>query len=156
MENQMPFIPMNLEAVKESAPVPSGKYDVIIATCEETKTKAEGRPQFKMSLAIQGHENAPNCTHYQSIPSEMDAPDKVQFKMLLLKRMMALFQIPINPKGFDTSELAMQFVGKTATVELGLSEPDDSGNVYNRLVVPRMKAEGEQTKGKFSPPKRAA
>jgi len=152
----MPFIPMDLNETQESRPVPSGKYDVVIATCEETKTKAEGRPQFKMSLAIEGQPTAPNCTHYASIPSEGDDPDKAKFKALLLKRLMALFGVPIDPKGIDTEKLAMAFVGKRASAELSMTEPDDSGNVYNRLMVPRLKAEGEVSKGKFAPPKRAA
>ena len=152
----MPFIPMNLNDSQETRPVSSGKYDVVVSSCEETKTKAEGRPQFKMSLAIECRADAPNVMHYASIPSEGDDIDKAKFKALLLRRLMALFQVPVNPKGIDTEKLAMEFVGKRASVELSLTEPDDNGNVYNRLMVPKLKAEGEEGRGRASPPKRAA
>ena len=37
--------------------------------------------------------------------------------------------------------LAMEMVGATANAEVNLSDPDDNGNVYNRLVVPRIREE---------------
>lgn len=154
----MPFISLNLDDAKESKPVSAGKYDLVITTCEETTTKTAGKPQFKMSLQIEGHDDAPPVYHYQGIPSELDEPQAQQFKMLLLKRFLKLFKIPYSAEGFDTEKLAMELVGARANVEVQLGEPYN-GNVSNVLVIPKLKdEEGPAGAGKGKPPvqKRAA
>lgn len=143
-------IPTNLSEVKESRPVPNGKYGLTIASCEDGKSQ-KGLPQLKVSIGIDGHDDAPNLTHYVSLPSAGDDPQKNQFKTLFLARFLQLFEIPSTGTDFDTDD----FPGATATAELTLSEPDDNGNVYNRLVLPKLKEAGVQT-GRVSPapPKR--
>jgi hypothetical protein len=64
--------------------------------------------------------------------------------MLLLKRFLALFNIGYDSAGIDTEKLCMEMVGATANAAVSLSEPDDNGNVYNRLIVPRMRDEAAQ------------
>lgn len=152
----MPFIPLNLDDAKEAKPVPAGKYDLVITTCEETTTKTAGKPQFKMAIQIEGHDDAPPVFHYQGIPSEQDEPQAMSFKMLLLKRFLKLFKVAYGSEGFDTEKLAMELIGARANAELQLGEPYN-GNVSNVLVVPRLKdEEGPQHAGRGSPPKRKA
>ena len=142
-------IPTNLSEVKESRPVPNGKYNLTIASCEDTPSKA-GKPQLKVSIGIDGHDDAPNVTHYVSLPSAGD--EKNAAKTLFLARFLQCFGIASDGNDFDTDD----FAGATATCELTLSEPDDNGNVYNRLVLPKLKDEPAASGGRVSPkpPKR--
>lgn len=152
----MSFIPINLDDVEESKPVPAGKYDLVIISCEETLTRERQKPQFKMAIQIEGHDDAPPVYHYQGIPSDQDEPQAMQFKMLLLKRFLKLFSIPYNTNGFDTNELATGMLGARANAELQLGEPYN-GNVSNVLIVPRLKSEESPANvGRGSPPKRKA
>lgn len=146
-------IPVNLSEVKESRPVPAGKYGLTIASIEDTKSKA-GAPMFVISIGIDGHDDAPNLTHYMSQPQEGGDPKKEGFKALAMARFLEAFKIPHDSSGFDTDD----FPGATATCALSLSEPDDNGNVYNRLDLPRLKEEpkagGGASPNRASPPKR--
>ena len=140
-------IAVNLNEVHEARPVPNGLYDLVIASAEEAKTKA-GAPQLKVSIGIIGHDDAPNVTHFVSIPSEHDDPQKSQFKALMLKRFLATFGIPHGDDEFDVDD----FPGAAAHCELALGEPDASNNVYNRLVLPKLVDGYDSHRGK--PPSR--
>lgn len=132
-------IPLNLSDVQESRPVPNGRYDLVIASAEEAKTK-KGADQIKVSLGIQGADTAPNVTHFISLPNGEDDAQKANFKMLLLKRFLHAFRIPYDSDGFNVDD----FAGSTASCDLMLSEPDESGNIYNRLQLPRLPTEGNE------------
>jgi len=144
-------IPLNLNDVQESRPVPAGRYNLVVASAEEAVSQ-KGAPQIKVSIGIEGHETAPNVSHYISLPAPGDEPAKANFKGLLLKRFLVAFKIPFNAEGFDVQD----FAGSAAAADLTLSEPDDSGNIYNRLQLPRLASEGDAPVGKGSgkPPKR--
>lgn len=152
----MPFIPMNLNDAVEAKPVPHGKYDVVIAACEITKTKEKQKDQFRVQLAIEGHDDAPNVFEYVQIPDLEDEAKSRDFKALLLRRFLTLFGVKIDPAGFDPEPLAMELVGARANVELKQEEyPVGSGTMNNKLVVPRLKAEespGSASAGRGSPP----
>lgn len=141
-------IPVSLNDVQESKPVPSGRYGLTIASVEETKTREKQKPQLKVSLGIDGHDDAPNVSHYIGLPADGDDAGAAQFKALLLKRFLAAFKIPFSSDGFDLDN----FPGAQATLEVTLSEPDDNGNVYNRLTIPRLKDEANAGAGRKSPP----
>jgi hypothetical protein len=139
-------IPINLAAVEESKPVPAGaKYNLVVTEAEEAKSKA-GNSQISVSIAIEGHDNAPNLRHFISLPQPGDEPGKANYKALLLKRFLVLFQIPFNGAEFDTND----FAGAKAYAELGLDESGD----FNRLVLPRMRGEAQQIAA-VRPPKGA-
>lgn len=153
----MTFIPVNFDEAIEPQPVGNGKYDLQIVACEVAKTgpnsKVPGSPQFRVNIGIPSEPNAPNITQFISLPNEQDEAKSAQFKVLLLKRFLTLFNIPYASDGIDTEKMAMDMVGATANVEVQLGEPDDNGNVYNRLVVPRMKNEAAG-QGRATPPGR--
>ena len=130
-------IPLNLNEVQESRPVPNGRYNVVIASAEENKSKA-GNDQIVVSLGIEGHADAPNVSHWISIPGAGD--EKAAFKLLMMKRFLNAFKIPYDDSGFDVQD----FVGATASLDLTLSEPDDNGNTYNRLQLPKLPSEGNE------------
>lgn len=147
-------IPLNLTEVQESRPVPNGRYDLVIASAEEGKSKDGTKDQIRVSLGIQGHETAPNVTHFISLPGAGDEPQKANFKLLMLKRFLHTFRVPFDADGFNVDDLP----GASATCDLTQSEPDDSGNVYNRLQLPRLPTEDVKgavhTSTAAKPPKR--
>lgn len=141
----MTFIPVNLDDAQEAKPVPAGIYNLQIVTAEEVLTGPNannpGRPQFKVSIGFPDKPNTPNMWHFISLPYEGDDPDKMQFKMLLLRRFLHLFSVPYDTAGIDTEKLAMSMVGATASAEVTQVERND--NTYNQLVVPRLRGEAE-------------
>ena len=142
----MAKIAVNLSEVTESKPVPNGVYNLTIASVDEMVSQ-KGLPQLKVSIGIDGQPESPNVTHFVSLPSSKDEPDKAKYKSLFLARFLALFKIPSDESGFDLDD----FLGATARAELTLSEPNDNGDVYNRLQVPKM-AEGGKKKSTPKPP----
>lgn len=150
----MTFIPLNLNDAVEQRPVPTGRYDLTIASCEEGITREKKTPQFVVQLSIDGEDKAPFINHYIGIPTPGEDAKKMEFKMLLLKRFCAQFGLKISADGFDTTQMAMEMVGAHCSkAEVTLAEPDEKGNVYNRLVTPRLKDEGNsgQAAGRVAP-----
>ena len=153
----MTFIPTNFDEAQEAKPAPSGMYQVQVVKAElgETgpKSKVPGSPMFKLQMGFPDNPNTPNFNHYVSIPNENDDADTARYKTLLLKRFLVAFSIPFEANGFDTDSLAMEMVGATANIEVELGEPNDNGDVYNSLKVPRIR--GESTgNGRATPPNR--
>ena len=155
----MSFITVNLDDMVEAKPVPEGKYNLQITQCKVAKTgpnsKRPGSPQFAVSIGFTDEPAAPNISHYISLPHEEDETSAFQFKALLLKRFLVQFGIPYDSKGIDVDGLAMQMVGATASATVAQTSPDESssGEVYNRLVTPKIKGEPEGG-GRGAPPKR--
>lgn len=152
----MTFIPVNLDDAVEPKPVPNGRYQLQITGAEVTETgsqsKRPGSPQFRVSIGFVGDVNAPNITHFISLPHEDDEAKTANFKALNLKRFLHLFRVPYSSQGIDLHKMAMDMVGATAEAEVTQDTPDDKGNVYNRLVVPRLKDEASDGRG--APPRR--
>lgn len=153
----MTFIPVNFDEAIEAQPASAGTYNLQITSAEVAKTgpnsKVPGSPQFRVSIGFPDEANTPNLTQFISLPNEQDDPDKAQFKVLMLKRFLTLFNVPFASDGIDTEKMAMDMVGATARAEVTLTEPDDNGNVYNRLVVPRLRGEASG-QGRATPPSR--
>ena len=141
----MTYIPVNFDEAIESVPVASGKYELQITECKQTvsgpNSNNPGSPMFRVSLAFTGDVSAPNISQFVSLPNEHDEPKSANYKVLLLKRFLVLFNVKFDPRGIDTERMAMDMVGATAFVEVQQTEADDNGNVYNRLVVPRIRDE---------------
>lgn len=127
----MARIETNLKDVEEARPVPAGKkYGLTISEA----VFREEKPDIRVSIGIDDHLDAPNVTHFISLPKADDGEDKVRFKNLMLKRFLVAFDIAHDEDGFDVDD----FAGAQAELELGLSDPDESGNTYNRLRLPRL------------------
>lgn len=156
----MSLIPLNLDDIQEQHPVPIGKYDLTITSCEEAQSK-KGKAQLVLSIAIDGHDDAADIRHFISLPAEGDTPEAMKFKALLLKRFCAAFKVPLKGSGIDTTVLAMQLTGAKAKAEVTLDKEKDAdgnekpdGRVYNRVTVPYLKDEGIVTANVPKPPKR--
>lgn len=148
----MTFIPVNLDDAVEAKPVPNGRYPLQITDCKVAQTgpgsKRPGSPQFRVSIGFQGDVNAPNITHFISLPHEDDEQSSSQYKALMLKRFLSLFNVPYDSRGIDVDQMAMEMVGASAEAEVVQDEPTDNGNVYNRLIVPRLRDEPRSGSGR--------
>lgn len=146
----MSFLPENLDEIQEATAAPAGSYELQITACEETQTgensKHPGAPMFKVNLGFVGEPNYNNIVHYISLPFEGD--ENANFKLLMLKRFLSLFHVAYSN---NTEQLAMDMPGQTAQCEVTMSEPDDNGNVYNRLKIPRLR---DEPKGEYRKPPR--
>lgn len=142
---------INFDDAVEPQPLPKGKYEVQITAAEEKVTgpnsKNPGSPQVVVTAGFIGpsqeEQNAPTVRHFISLPAEGDEAKTANFKVLLLKRFMAAFGVPVptGSQDLNVEDLCFSLVGRTATLEVSLSEPNDSGDVYNGLIIPRMRDE---------------
>src|SRR3990172_1004169 len=146
----MARIEVNLHDVQEPKPVPGGKrYGLTIAEAEFREAKND----IRVSIGIDDHLDAPNVSHYISLPKAEDDEGKAKFKARMLKLFLVSFNIPHDEDGFEVED----FLGATAEVELTLSDPDkEPGPIYNRLRLPRLQdeeADGEEAATKVAPVK---
>lgn len=146
----MTFIPANFDDALEAQPAPAGRYDLQILKSEVVLTgersQNPGMPQFKVTIGFETEDNVPNILQFISLPNELDDPSSAQYKVLLLKRFLESFRVPYDSRGIDTERMAMDMIGARASLEVTITEPDDNGNVYNRIQVPRLRTEA----GRFS------
>lgn len=145
----MATIPVNFDDAVEPSPLPRGKYEVQITEAKEGVTgensKNPGRPQLIFTVGFIGttkeEQNAPTVRQYISLPHPDDEEKSFNFKLLLLKRFLEAFKIKYSNTELDTEALVFESLGKTAVLEVELSDPDANNNVYNRLIIPRIKGE---------------
>jgi len=140
----MPFIPVNLDETVEQKPVPKGKYSLMITGAKVTETgeksKHPGAPMIRVTLGFTDQEiNAPVITHF--ITFEYEGDDNANFKRLLLKRFLKAFNIPYSSEGIDIEALAVEMIGHTAELDVGLAEPNEEGDIFNNIQVPRIREE---------------
>jgi hypothetical protein len=112
----MPFINVNLNApeVQESKPVKNGRYDLVVLSVTEGKSKEKQNPQLIVEIGFETEPNTPNLRQYISLPSASDEPKTSTFKMLMLKRFCGLFKVPFDDRGFDTDSM----IGARASAEV--------------------------------------
>ncbi len=141
----MTFIPVNFDEAVEAQPAPAGRYELQILKAQLTESgpnsKNPGSPQFRVTLGFANGGNYPNITQFISLPTANDEPDKANYKALMLKRFLVAFNVPFDSNGIDSERVSMDMIGAVASLEVSLSDPDDNGNVYNRIQVPRLRSE---------------
>ena len=141
----MTFIPVNFDDAVEPTTAPAGRYNLQIVECKVTKTgpnsKVPDMPQLRVNIGFQDHPEYQNFSQFISIPNEHDTADTARFKALLIKRFCALFNVPLDNSGIDLERLPMEMVGSTANAEVNISEPNDNGDVFNGLKVPKLRNE---------------
>jgi hypothetical protein len=128
----MPFINAAMDDVREDKPVEEGEYDLRITSVKEKESK-KGQPMLEVMLKIEGREGegASPIWHYLLFNSPDQAAARMQ--ALDLKRFLTLFNVPVDPNGFNSDDL----VGATASCMV-IQEEDDRGNIRNALRLPRL------------------
>lgn len=132
----MSFIEMNLDDVQEPQTAPEGEYELVIDNAEVGLSKTSGKPRIAVRIAFDCHPELQSMLHFISLPTEDDDPSSANFKKLMLKRFLYLFNIPCDG-GFNVEDL----FGARATAAVRLSEPSDSNEVYNELILPKLPRE---------------
>lgn len=127
------FINMDLGGVTEPKPVPAGRYQLRVTEAKLNPAKEGKGANVEVSIAILGHDTAPNLRHFIALPKPDDDEKKAYFKKLMLKRFLQQFNIA-QDGGFNVEDLP----GAEAEGQVTLTEPDpDTGNIYNRLQLDR-------------------
>ena len=141
----MTFIPVNFDEAVEPQAAPGGRYQVQITACQVAKSgansKRPGSPQLRVTIGFPENPEYQNFSHFISLPHEDDDKNSTNFKVLLLKRFCALFNVRLAGDGIDPEQLAMEMVGATANAEVGLTEPNDNDDVFNSLKIPKLRNE---------------
>jgi len=130
----MSFIEMDLGGVNEQNAAPEGTYDLRISNAQVGEAKSSGNPQIVVGITIEGHSEYLPIRHYLGLPSDDDDDDMRQRKLRSIKRFCHLFDIAMDD-GINTED----FLGATASALVTQDEPNDNGDIYNRLIVPRIK-----------------
>lgn len=155
----MSFVDINFDEAVEPQPLAKGRYPTQITGAQVKQTgvnsKNPGRDQIVVTIGFTGpskeEQNAPTMSHYISLPHPDDEVKTNNFKALQLKRFLTVYGIPFESNGIDLEQICFAMIGNEADIEVELSEPDDKGNVYNRLRLPRIQ-EGAVGGGRYSPP----
>lgn len=140
------MLDLDFDNVLEPKPLPKGRYPVQITAGEvkETgeKSKHPGRPQLVFTIGFTGpsqeEQVAPTVRQYISLPHPDDEKKSYDFKLLMLKRFLVAFGLPME-RPFDPEQVAFAAIGAEADLEVDMTEPDDNGNVYNRLILPKIR-----------------
>lgn len=143
----------SFSTVQEKRPVPASNYDLVIESAEQHISKESGKPSLKVVFEIVGNPDAPKITSYYGLPHEEDEPEKIGNKMRQIKRLLETFNIPYEDTGFNIED----FFGASANCLLGLTDPadDQNGNVYNRIILPRLPDAGAKPSGSTAKAKKS-
>ena len=150
----MTFIPMNLQEITEQAAQPKGTYELQItgAVVQESgaNSKHPGTPMIRFSLGFSDLElNASGFSHFMVFPYAGQT-EYLNLTQLGIKRFLTHFQIPFSDEGLDTEVLAFEAIGKVAICNVDMTEPNDNGDIYNKLgYLPKLRSESA---GQSSPP----
>lgn len=134
----MPFISVALNDAKEPEAVPEGPYDLRIVKHSDEPSKKSGNPMTTVYIKIEdaAYPNASLVRHWLVPPANDTPADQRMMRTLDIKRFLTAFGVPMQGEGFDSDDLD----GATASqIMLTQEEDEESGNVYNRIRLPRLK-----------------
>ena len=121
--------------VQEQKPVPAGIYHLRAVSVDGYEKN--GKQSLKIMHEIEGHPEAGQVSHFLNLPVEGD--EKLDIKMLFIKRYLAAFHVPMEDNGFNPDDI----LGAEADVSLSLTEPrEGSSAVYNQIDLPKLADEG--------------
>lgn len=149
----MSYISLNLNDVKEAVAAPKAEYELQITAAQATQTgqnsKHPGTPMIKFTLGFTDPElDSPSFNHYMVFPYEGQT-EYLNLTLLGIKRFLVHFQIPYSDDGLDTETIAFEAIGKTAICAVEQQEPNDNGEIYNKLgYLPKLREEMAGGKGK--------
>jgi len=136
----MSFIDVNLgEDVKEAEAAPEGEYELLVDDVYEYDKEYDdgttGRLiRVKHLIQDTGDVTYKPVYHYLSLPNESDDRDKVQMKLLMIKRYLTMAGIPFDQSGFNVEDL----YGARFTAKLTQEVYEATGDISNSIQVPRL------------------
>lgn len=139
----MPFIQAPLAEVKEDVQVPEGEYDLRVVDVKVRESEKDDiNTVYALTIAVESDEfpNAQPVRHWLTIPKPSHEYADLMWRSL--KRFLHCFGIPFEANGFDDGDLE----GATGRCFVGVAEPDEQGNTYNELRLPRLPQEEDTGK----------
>ena len=143
----MPFIDMGKEFAnaKETPMAPEGQYDLICKEVEQNNEKG----WIRVQIAFDGNEDYAPFGHFLSLPDkEKDAAKDQEkdrevgttskFKMLMIKRFLKAFSVPMDKNGFDPNDIP----GSTARLGVSTSVNEKTQQRNQQLNLPQLPEEG--------------
>lgn len=129
--SKMSFISETLDDVREAQAAPEAEYDLRIAKATKKKSK-KGNDMMEVMIVIEDRDvDAPPIFMYLLGWDRDTADEEVIRRKREIKRFCSVFDVPHD---FDEEDL----LGQTGSC-LVIQEEDDSGEVRNRLKLPRIK-----------------
>lgn len=145
----MPFIEVPVGDAKEPETVPEAIYELRIEGATEKRNKDNTRDLLVANIAVMNPPDGitPSMIFHQiALPNEDDEPKSRDFMLLLLRRFLAVFDVPYESSGFNTDDLPGSSgkcpVGLEAVVRDGV----ETGEKRNVLRLPPLKSEKQAPK----------
>lgn len=144
----MPFIEMPLGDVRESAPVPEGRYNLVVVKAVEEASKAkreaegdDAEPNMLHVVMAVRSDDFPNAAPVSAWFMYPDGGDYDELRMRELKRFLYWFNVPMDDNGFNTDDVEGC---EGADIPL-IQETTDNGRVLNSLALDPMPDDAEGT-----------
>lgn len=131
------FISANLGGVNEPQPIAEGRNLLRVVNVQSKTSRNSGAPMIQVMHEVDGEPDAAPIFHHLVLPKDDDEPDKVQFKLLNIKRYLHMAGIPFSEDGFNQEDLMGAEFEADVTFESGDGERPPS----NQIQVPRLPAE---------------
>lgn len=129
----MPFINLDFNEAKEPELLKEGEYALRIVKAED-KTSKNGSEMTAIVIEAEG-QSAASIRHWLVYPDVTTPPDQRGYRLLDIKRFLAVFGVPFEEGGFNSEDL----VGATGTCLVVQEANKDTDEVFNRLRLPRLR-----------------
>ncbi len=123
----MSFINVAIEEAVEKQALPEGSYDLVVTDVEPYHNDNSGKDSVRCSIGFVEHPEAKNIMHFIALPHESDDADKVNNKLLSLKKFLERFNVPFEGNGFNVEDIA----GATARMFVAVEVDEEYGPQNN-------------------------
>lgn len=116
----MSFITVAIGEAKEKEAAPEGPYNLVITEAKPYHNDNSGKDSIECSIGFEEFPDYNNIKHFIALPHESDDAEKMNNKLLSLKKFLERFSIPFEDTGFALED----FGGATSRlfVEVEVSE----------------------------------
>lgn len=140
---KMPFINQAVAEARESRLLPEGEYNLRIAEVEEGEGKTSGKPLLRVLIEIVGEgDDVEPIFHNVSLATPEDEPKSAKFKLRMIRRLLAVFNLPFEDNGFDTDDWP-NAEGKCLVAQEEMEDKNGQATGEYRHVLRLPKFQGE-------------
>lgn len=120
----MSFITVAIGEAVEKEAMPEGPYNLVVTEAVPYKNDNSGKDSIKCSIGFADHPEAKNIMHFIALPHESDDAEKMNNKLLSLKKFLEKFNVPFEESGFNVEDIN----GATAYVFVDVENDPEYGN----------------------------
>jgi len=132
---------------KEPELLPETKTNLVVEDVHTYESEKNGRTitRIRHNVEDERYEDANAIMHWMSHPMEDDEPETARLLVLQMKRYLIMTGVPFEATGFNEEDL----YGASFEADVIIDENEDSGEQFNKLVLPRLPEEhGGKAKAK--------